>query len=261
MFSFGEELKRERERRGVDLGRIAQETNIPRRFLELIESGRVHSIPGRFYRRASIRAYAVQLGLAPDRFVAAYEFAVSGEAQAQAIASAQSGSSLAFASAIKWVAIGIVGLGLTGAAAAVWRRAPEARPSPLGQVAAFPSTGSRADAEPDVPSPFVEDELAVESPGPAIVRLTLTVNEPCWLEVSTDGERVTEGIMLRGFEKEFQAEEICFSLGNAGGVSYRIDDRVGKPLGQTGQVIKGVCVTRDNVLDFVDEQEEGSRVG
>jgi hypothetical protein len=26
-------------------------------------------------------------------------------------------------------------------------------------------------------------------------------------------------------------------------------------------VIKGVCVTRDNVLDFVDEQEEGSRVG
>jgi hypothetical protein len=89
----------------------------------------------------------------------------------------------------------------------------------------------------------------------------LTVNEPCWLEVSTDGERVTEGIMLRGFEKEFQAEEICLSLGNAGGVSYRIDDRVGRPLGQSGQVIKGICVTRDNATDFVDGQEEGSRIG
>ena len=258
MFSFGEELKRERERRGMDLGRIAQQTKIPRRFLEAIESGRVHSIPGRFYQRAYIRAYAGQLGLDQERFVAAHEFAVSGEAQAQALASAQSGSSPALASVVKWVAVGIVGLGLTGAAAAVWRRAPDVPPSSLGQVAVYPSSSSPTDA---VPSPFVEDELAVESSGPAIVRLTLTVNEPCWLEVSTDGERVTEGIMLRGFEKEFRAEEICLSLGNAGGVSYRIDDRVGKPLGQPGQVVKGVCVTRDNVPDFVDGQEEGSRIG
>jgi hypothetical protein len=201
------------------------------------------------------------LGIDPERFVAAYEFAVSGEAQAQALASAQSGSTTALASVVKWVALGIVGLGLTGAAAAVWRRAPEVPTTSLGQVAAYPSSSSPTDAVPGVPSPFVEGELAVESPGSAIVRLTLTVNEPCWLEVSTDGERVAEGIMLRGFEKEFRAEEICLSLGNAGGVSYRIDDRVGKPLGQPGQVIKGVCVTRDNLPDFVDGQEEGSRIG
>lgn len=263
MFSFGEELKRERERRGIDLGQIAEETNIARRFLEAIESGCVDSIPGRFYRRAHIRAYAGQLGLDQDRFVAAYEFAVAGEEQAHAReASAQIESRLPIAAALKWVALGIVGLGLTGAAAAVWRRAPEAapQPSPLREVPAFQSLGSRVGQEPNVPSlPFVEDELEAQTSGPATVRLSLKVNEPCWLEVTIDGERVAEGIMLRGFEKEFRAEEICLSLGNAGGVSYRIDDHVGKPLGQPGQVLKDICVTPGNVSDFVDEQQEGFR--
>lgn len=266
MFSFGDELKRERERRGIDLGQIAEETNIARRFLDAIESGRVDSIPGRFYRRAYIRAYAGRLGLDQDRFVAAYEFAVAGEAQASAReASAQGGKSLPIAAALKWVALGIVGLGLTGAAAAVWRRAPEAVPptSPLRGVSAPRSAGFRVDQELNVPSlPFVllvEDELEAETSGPATVRLSLKVNEPCWLEVTTDGERVIEGIMLRGFEKEFRGEEICFSLGNAGGVSYRINDHVGKPLGQPGQVLKDICVTSGNVSDFVREQQEGFR--
>ena len=262
MFSFGEELRRERERRGLDLGRIAQATNIPRRFLMAIESGRVQSIPGRFYRRAYIRAYAHQLGLDPDRFLAAYEFGASGEAQAQASSDTHAGSSLVLANAVKWVAVGIIGLGLTGAAAAVWRRAPESPPSTLGDVAAIPATGPRSENVSTGPAlPFVDGEFAPEGPGPTLVRLTLTVNEPCWLEVSIDGERAIEGIMLRGFEKEFLAEEICFSLGNAGGVSYRIDDRAGKPLGESGQVIKGVCVTPENVLDFVDQETEGARVG
>ena len=263
MFSFGEELKRERERRGIDLGQIAEETHIARRFLEAIESGRVDSIPGRFYRRAYIRAYAGQLGLDRDRFVAAHEFAVAGEAQAHAReASAQGGKGLPIAAALKWVALGIVGLGLTGVAAAVWRRAPEAAlpPSSLREAPAFQSLGSRVGQELDISSlPFVEDELETETPGPATVRLGLKVNEPCWLEVTTDGERVIEGIMLPGFDKEFRAEEICLSLGNAGGVSYRIDDHVGKPLGQPGQVLKDICVTPGNVSDFLDEKQEGFR--
>ncbi len=263
MFSFGEELKRERERRRIDLSQIAEETNIARRFLDAIESGHVDSIPGRFYRRAYIRAYAGRLGLDQDRFVAAYEFAVAGEAQAQAReADVRGGKRLPIAAALKWAALGIVGLGLTGAAAAVWRRAPEAAPPPSSprEVSAFRSAGFRVDPELNVPSlPFVEDELEAETSGPATVRLSLKVNEPCWLEVTTDGERVTEGIMLRGFEEEFWAEEICLSLGNAGGVSYRIDGHVGTPLGQPGQVLKDICVTPGNVSDFVDEKQEGFR--
>ncbi len=258
MFSFGEELQRERELRGIDLGQIAEATKIGRRFLEAIDSGRVDSIPGQFYRRAYIRAYANYLGLDEVRLVAAYEFKVAVAARAQAAqASAQAGSRLPLAAAVKWVALGIVGLGLSGAGAAVWRRAPEADPPP-NRLLAFQSAVVYTAQEPVVPSlPFVGEALETETTSLAIVRLTLKVDEPCWLEVVADGERVTEGIMLPGFEKEFRAEEICLSLGNAGGVSYWIDDRVGKPLGQPGQVLTDICVTSDNVSDFVGEQPEG----
>ena len=271
MFSFGEQLRRERERRGIDLSQIARETNIARRFLEAIESGRVDSIPGRFYRRAYIRAYARQLGLDPTRFVAAYEFAEAGEAHAHALqASMHGGYGAPFAAAVKWMALAIVGLGLSGAAAAVWRRAPEAPPrSPLSEVLVFQPAAAEGPPEsiketlPSAPfaelGPFVEDELGTEAPTPAVVQLRLKVDEPCWLEVSADGERLAEGIMAPGFDREFRGEEICLSLGNAGGVTYWIDDRVGKPLGQPGQVQKDICVTSDNVTDFVGQEREGAR--
>ena len=267
MFSFGEELRRERERRGIDLGQIAEATHIARRFLEAIESGHLAAIPGRFYRRAYIRAYAGQLGLDPVRFVAAYEFAAAGEAQEHALhANAHGGSGLA--AALKWVALAIVGLGLSGAAAAVWRRAPEAVPPPgsLGPPSLAPSFQSAAagrDRRLNLePLPFVsfeDDELEAKASSPPLVRLRLRVDEPCWVEVSADGARVVEGILLRGFDREFRGEEICFSLGNAGGVAYWIDDRLGKPLGQLGDVRKHVCVTADKMADFVGNEPERLR--
>jgi hypothetical protein len=155
---------------------------------------------------------------------------------------------------MKWAALAIAGVGLSGAAAAVWRRAPEANPTP-SQLEAFQSATGRVglvsrSANP-VRLPFVRDELEEEEPPPTSLRLTLKIDEPCWLEIRADGEPVAEGIMLRGFEKEFEAAEICLSLGNAGGVSYWIDGRAGNSLGQLGQVRKNVCITPENVDDFV----------
>ena len=78
MFSFGDELKRERESRGIRLAQIAETTNVGVRFLGAIESGRVDIIPGRFYQRAYVRAYARYLGLDEERILTAYEFAAAG---------------------------------------------------------------------------------------------------------------------------------------------------------------------------------------
>lgn len=258
MFSFGEELRRERERRGLDLGQIAQKTNITRRLLEAIESGRLDEIPGSFYQRAYLRAYARQVGMDPDQVIASYELALSTDERTRAERSSPT-SGVTLAAAFKWVALGTIGLGLTGAAAAVWQRAPE--PTSPPNLSVYPSGGSPARQESLVPSPpfvpLVEggfDSVGTTTPA---VRLVLKVNEPCWLEVSTDGKRVTEGIMLRGFEKEFRGKEVCFSLGNAGGVSYWVDGRPGKPLGQPGQVLKDVCVRSNNASDFVGTPPDG----
>jgi len=256
MISFGEELKREREARKIRLSLIADETKIGVRFLEAIESGRLDMIPGRFYRRAYIRAYARYLGLDGERWVAAYEFATLADASSlpprpSAKHPRSEWSRLPLAAAVKWSAVVIAGVGLSGAAAAVWRRAPEAYPTP-SPMEAFRSATVRVNRELEATHPpFVREELEPHSPSPANVRLTLRVDEPCWLDVRTDGRPATEGVMVGGFEREFEAAEICLSLGNAGGLSYWIDGQAGRPLGQSGQVRKDVCITSENAADFV----------
>jgi cytoskeletal protein RodZ len=61
--SLGELLRLARERRGLTLEGIANETKIPHRHLEALEYDNLTAIPAGFYRRAEIRAYARAVGL------------------------------------------------------------------------------------------------------------------------------------------------------------------------------------------------------
>ena len=75
MASLSEKLRRERELRGISLKQISEDTKIGVRFLEALEEDKLELIPGEFYRRSYLRAYARYLGLDEDRAVNAYAFA------------------------------------------------------------------------------------------------------------------------------------------------------------------------------------------
>jgi cytoskeletal protein RodZ len=60
---FGDFLRTARERRGLTLQQIANETKIPRRLLDALEHGNLDAVPGGMYQRAEIRAYAKAVGL------------------------------------------------------------------------------------------------------------------------------------------------------------------------------------------------------
>ncbi len=66
--SCGELLRRARERRGLTLQQISQDTKIPLRHLSALERDEFAALPGGMYRRAEVRAYADAVGL--DRSVA-----------------------------------------------------------------------------------------------------------------------------------------------------------------------------------------------
>ena len=87
MGSFGENLRRERELRGVSLREIADGTKISVRFLEALEEDRLDVLPGGLFPRAFVRQYAVFLGLDPDRAVADF-VAAHGQPRARAHARA-----------------------------------------------------------------------------------------------------------------------------------------------------------------------------
>src|SRR5688500_3126675 len=79
MASFGENLRRERELRGVDLHEMAEATKISIRFLQALEQDRVDVLPGGIFPRAFVRQYAKYLGLDPERLVAEFVFAFGSD--------------------------------------------------------------------------------------------------------------------------------------------------------------------------------------
>lgn len=70
--SFGDEIRREREVRGIDLSEIAESTKVNRRFLEALEANDFDALPGGLFTRGFIRAYATHIGADPDRLINAY---------------------------------------------------------------------------------------------------------------------------------------------------------------------------------------------
>jgi cytoskeleton protein RodZ len=66
--SIGETLRRERLKRNLELGQIAQELKIAPRFLEAIEAGQLDKLPGRLFTKSFTIQYARLLGLDEEKF-------------------------------------------------------------------------------------------------------------------------------------------------------------------------------------------------
>src|SRR2546421_1980460 len=72
MPSFGEELRRAREERGVSLRQISDATHIGVRFLQAIESDNYAILPGGIFNRAFVKNYARYIGLDEEQALARY---------------------------------------------------------------------------------------------------------------------------------------------------------------------------------------------
>jgi cytoskeletal protein RodZ len=75
---FGDQLKRERELRGVSLEEVATATRIAPRFLEALENEQWDKLPGGVFNRGFIRSVARYLGLDEDNLVSEYALQTKG---------------------------------------------------------------------------------------------------------------------------------------------------------------------------------------
>ncbi len=75
MSALGENLRREREMRGVSLEEISAATKISIRFLQAIENEEFSKLPGGIFARSFIRMYARYLGLDEESILADYQVA------------------------------------------------------------------------------------------------------------------------------------------------------------------------------------------
>jgi len=255
MASIGEKLRLEREMRGVSLREIADGTKISVRFLQALEDGRVDVLPGGLFPRAFVKQYAAYLGLDAERLAADF-VAEHGEPRAERRPSVVPSAGFRVTPGhvfLAVVAMVAVGLTLRRPAAETRGAKSEAAPTPVAAAPAVLPT-DRVYPLPGAGSPSA-------APADAIV-ITMTAQQDCWVEVRADGTTVINRVLAEGESQTLEAQgEIVLSVGNAGGLSLRVNDRPALPLGRNGEVRKNIVITRHNLPSLVDQERSAATDG
>jgi transcriptional regulator with XRE-family HTH domain len=262
MASFGENLRRERELRGIALRDVAQATKISVRFLQALEEGRVEVLPGGIFRRSFVREYARFIGLDADRLVSEFLHA-HGEAPRAAEPSAPTPSAPAPSAAATAPARSrtalyrrlFFGVGLLAAcgSAVHLTRTPAPAPVAVAVEPAPPIVFPQDQLLPQISSAAVADDAT-----PGALVLTLSANESCWVGVEVDGHVVLNKVLSSGESQTLSAtDQIVLSVGNAGALALTINDRPGLALGRRGEVRRNIVITKQNLPSLVEDSTPG----
>lgn len=249
--TFGEELRKEREIRGISLAEIAEATKISKRFLGAIEKNDFESLPAPVFTRGFVREYARYLGLNAEDMVNRYAHYMDAEgriAEDDPLPMRSSdhvppGSTSRPRPGRRWA---IAALVVTAAVLAVagwltrdrWKGAPAA---PAGTESAPPQPAST----PTAVSTEIENSAVAEP-----MSLTVTASEDVWIVLNADGRKAHNGILGAGEERTFSAEDQFEfeTVGNAGGIAVSLNGSPFPPLGAKGEVVRNRLISRDDVL-------------
>ena len=247
MGSFGENLRRERELRGVDLRDIAEATNISLRFLQALEQDRSDVLPGGIFPKAFVRQYATYLGLDADRLVTEYEYSHGGAAGGGALSPPRPGSGRTAAVLFGLILVAAVALYASARAGLFARHPAEEKPV----AAASPEVSMPADRVYPPPPP----STVAAAPGAPVtgpLALTLTARQDCWVEVHVDGTTALSRLLTQGETQRLVAQsQLVLSVGNAGGIEFAINDRPGIPLGRDGEVKRNIVIDKESVASLL----------
>ena len=245
--SFGERLKKEREKRGMTLEEVSGVTKVSVRNLRALEQEKFDQMPGGIFNRGFVRAYAKHLGLDDDQVVADYMEA-AGESVPSLVppdilppphapekAAVPANSQPAESSAqVPWAAlIGLVVLGTV--VLGFWsyhshRKAAE-NPMAVEPTSATHLTEAASAAPDAAPAAQRADSSAdpagsTTSPGgqspPAAASgggfdLALRAHDEVWLSSAVDGKPPSESIMEDGQSITVHAtDRAILKVGNAG---------------------------------------------
>ena len=113
---------------------------------------------------------------------------------------------------------------------------------------AIPSAGGSADASP----PYGRTAQATDSVNLQALRIEIVSRAKCWLSITSDGAGAVIKTLSPGDVEFFTASRtVSLIVGNAGGVSLRINDRAAKTLGQAGQVVR-LTINEDTLPSLLD---------
>ena len=258
MATLGQELKRERELRAISLNDIAGQTRIVLRYLQALEDDRLDLLPGAFFIKSVLRSYSKCIGVDENRFVNKYHEEIliqqedlketerrrSNDNRPEPRARREGVRS------VRWrlAAIPMVLIAALAVAAYIFVLKPRTDNRPVIQLPTvappqdqpLPPPGQAPLVDPDDPARAEE------------LRLELTFNANTWIQIAADGQVQMETIKKAGEKATCTAkQQFLIQTGNAGGFTFTINGREGKPLGASGAVRTDIWIHRDNLKDFL----------
>jgi cytoskeleton protein RodZ len=285
MATFGANLRREREMRGVPLDEIAAATKISVRCLQALEAGEFSKLPGGIFTRSFIRAYAKYLGLDEETVMA--EFQVIAPPMEEADLSKLTPSqakppetkSRAFLlGPLIAVAVLVGGYGLyrysRGPAGPKISSSTSRRVSPPPPASAQPppstapanpagTTAAPASAEPGRgersantnpqagPEPNQVAGARTTNGGPGAgsdsgLTLQIAATEQVWVAVDADGKNAMQRVLKPNDIQTFKAKNsFDIMTGNAQGIILTLNGETLRPLGRSGEVKKVHLTQKD----------------
>ena len=264
--SIGQTLRRRREERGLTVEQAAQQSKVPIRLVEALESDDYHLLPDALYLVRLLHEYATLLQLDAAAIEAEFRQAVRRPPRP----SLAPPSATRPDPAIPWkqmlwtmvailVVTPLVFIALSLASKRAQEReaqAPTAEPHaeesrPAGDEAVglsgrllgsvTPSVSSVGDSAAEAPTRIGTD--VVEKAAPARHVLVVRAHEPTWLSVRPDAGERRQVLLQPGQAARFGAEVgFQVTVGNAGGVALWFNGASLPSLGRSGEVVRDLLL-------------------
>ena len=260
-------LRNAREARGLSLDDLTRTTKIGRSTLVAIESSDVLRLPAAIYTRGFVKAYAEEVGLPAEATAEEYlrriepmttEHLLVDDGLLPPLATDNPDNVDANGDSRHLLAENQVRRfgRLTTLAAAIglifylvsFNRQADRKEQTAAAAPAADATHAAAPPEAAAPRLAVD---AVQTTASGPLEIELTLQGPCWLVATVDGERVVARLLQPG-ERQTLAitDEALLRVGDPGAVSISINGRSGRALGRPGQPVN-VKITKDNFKDFL----------
>ena len=260
--SFGEKLKREREKRAVTLEQISFSTKIGTRMLQALEEENFNQLPGGIFNRGFVRAYARHVGLDEEQTIADY-LEASGEGPAQkpeaemeAMADQVEVRQAMRPRQVPWGLFAAILL-IVALALLWWSRRRHQQEGQSVQSASTSTTTPKTVAAPALlkseigPAPAPTPVAAPAGKTPVAPKLTPEVSarapgeftvvilarEDSWLSITADGKIVLAETLVQGNQRAVHARQaVEVRAGNVGGLDFVFNGKKLASQGDYGEV-------------------------
>lgn len=257
--TFGDQLKREREMRGVSLDEISAATRISTRFLSALENEQWDQLPGGVFNRGFVRAVARYLGLDEEAIVAEYTL-VTGDRPSVPVWSGSPPAVEPQQPWLAWAVIGAIVIALAAGAWFGWRRFSAWRAARRTAHSTALASSHSAVPENSALAPVTEktavppSDLAAKSARDAAIQgaqdsapmtLKIEAGKATRVTVESDGKSVFDDVMSAGENQTFHAKQkFHVEALDSGALLLELNGETLAPLGPPGQAGE-ITLTRD----------------